>query len=92
MIEIKEIRATWATLVVYLIVAIALLIILSGIMTKLADWRIVQRDLAIQALQQKIALGQQIIAQINLPEPTAKALTEAGWRVRELQQTKPPTE
>ena len=92
MIEIKEFRATWATLTVYLIITIALLIILSGIVAKLTDWRIEQRDLAIQSLQRKIAVGQQVIVQINLPEPTAKALADAGWQVRESQRTKQPAE
>lgn len=82
MIEIKEFCATWKDLTAYLIVAIALLIILSFILTKVTDWRIEQRDMAIQALQQKIAIGQQVIGQINLSEATAKALEQAGWQVK----------
>ena len=92
MIEIKEFRASWSYLIACVIVALALLIVLSGIMTKLTDWRIGQRDLAIQALQQKIAVGQQIIVQINLPEATAKALADVGWQVREPQRAKQSAE
>ena len=86
MIEIKEFRASWGYLVVCVIVALALLIILSGIMTKLADWRIRQRDMTIQELQRKIALGQQVIIQIAFPESTAKALEQAGWQVKDQPQ------
>lgn len=92
MFVITEFRASWGYLIVCVIVTFALLIILSGILTKLADWRIQQRDLAIQSLQRKIAVGQQIIVQINLPEPTAKVLADAGWQVRESQQAKQSTE
>lgn len=85
MIEIKELRATWTGFVAYLVVALALLMLLSGIMSRWTDWRIQQRDVVIEALQRKIAVGQQIIGQINLPERTADVLRQVGWQVREQQ-------
>lgn len=82
MIEIREFRAGWKDLAAYLIVAIALLIVLSGIMRQSNDSRVKERDEALQALQVKIQQTQGILGQVRFPENVAQALKQVGWQVK----------